>query len=112
MNETFVDIRVPDHLALSMTQHNLHDLTLSEDNVNRYKSAFLHFCGKRLDECLEILNGLFPPGQPSLTPHDPVDIWTIALCEKLVDDAPIADPRWASAFGRSGEDFHKNLYSS
>ena len=100
--DTLAEVRVPDHLALSMTQHNILDLSMSEDNVNRYKSAFLNFCAKRTEECQDILNSLFPSNVPSLTPSDPIDIWTVALCEKLIDDAPMSDPRWGSsiAIGR------------
>ena len=47
-----------------------------------------------MDECEEILRNLFPDDVASLTPHDPIDKLTIALCEKLVDDAPVGDPRW------------------
>ncbi len=102
IDDSFADIRVPDHLSLSMTQNSLMDLTQSDDNVNRYKSAFLNFCGKRVDECSEILNNLFPPNVGRTTPNDPIDLWTVALCENLVDDAPLRDPRWNATLGRAG----------
>lgn len=94
LDDTLSEIRVPDHLSLSMTQHGLLDLSTSDDSVNRYKSAFLNFCGKKMEECQDILRNLFPPNVASLTPNDPIDIFTVSLCEKLIDDAPVGDPRW------------------
>lgn len=101
MEETFSEIRVPDHLALSITQSNLIEPT-SYDDVNRYKSAMINYVNRKTDDAINILTALFPPNVPSLAPHDPLDISTVALCEKLVDDAPISDPRWMT-FGRNGK---------
>ncbi len=103
-NDSMAEVRVPDHLALSMTVQSMNDLNMSEDNVNRYKSAFLNFCAKKPEECHDILRMLFPPNVPSLTPSDPIDIWTVGLCQKLIDDAPVSDPRWGPALGR-GTDY-------
>jgi len=53
-----------------------------------------------MEECQDILVSLFPSHVPSMTPNDPIDIWTVGLCEKLIDDAPVSDPRWGASIGR------------
>jgi hypothetical protein len=103
LEESFSEIRVPDHLAFSLTQPSMMDDTANEENITRYKSAFLLFLQKKQEESLDILQRLFPSNAPSGAPHDPLDISTFALCEKLMDEAPVADPRWAASYGRSGE---------
>jgi len=57
---------------------------------------------KKQENAQEILHGLFPSNVPNMAPNDPLDKSTVALCEKLMDEAPVADPRWAATFGRSG----------
>lgn len=101
MDETLSEVRVPDHLALSITQSNPMDASAS-DEVNQYKSAMVNFVNRKTEDALNTLTCLFPPNVPSLAPHDALDISTVALCKKLVDDAPISDPRWMNNFGRHG----------
>lgn len=100
MDDTLLEIRVPDHLALSITQANIIDTTSGSDEVNRFKSAMINYVNRKTDEAINTLTLLFPANVPSLAPHDPLDISTVALCEKLVDDAPISDPRWLNNLGR------------
>lgn len=81
-----------------MTQAHLTEVDENEDTLIRYKSAFLLFLQKKMDECCAILNSLFPSNVPSLTPHDPIDSATLAIAERLIDEAPSADPRWGTSF--------------
>ncbi|ODN04961.1 hypothetical protein Ocin01_01707 [Orchesella cincta] len=103
LDDTFAEIRVPDHLALSITQPSSIVDNSTSDEVNRYKSAMVNYVNRKIDDALLTLAGLFPSNVPSLAPHDPLDKSTVALCEKLVDDAPLSDPRWMANFGRHGE---------
>lgn len=97
-NDTTVsNIRVPDHLSMSICNPN--SLSTNEE-VNNYKAAFQKFSCQLNEECIQILEELFPADVPNRAPHDPVDLLTVELCENLVDDAPPSDPRWASGLGK------------
>ncbi len=105
LDESFSDVRVPDHLALSMTQAHFVDPTdENEDTLVRYKSAFILHLQKKTDECAAILNSLFPQNSSSLNTHDSIDSATLSIAERLIDEAPSADPRWGTSFRTEDQD--------
>jgi hypothetical protein len=109
LDETFTEIKIPDHLAMSMTHQQqsvggVGDFGGNEELINRYQQAFILFLKKKVEESGAILDNLFPPNHTSLCPQDPLDLATVSFCEKLIDEPPVADPRWGSSF-RNGERF-------
>ena len=92
-------VKVPENLAADVTQYNFEDVMSSEDSVNRLKTAFLAFITKKTNDCQDIINTLFPSGAGEWSPQESIDMTAIALCEKLIDDAPPSDQRGLYAAG-------------
>ncbi|CAG7724934.1 unnamed protein product [Allacma fusca] len=111
LDSSYTDrIKVPDNLAADITQYNFDDVVMSDDNVNRLKTAFLAFITKKSNECQEIISTLFPANKSEWSPYDSIDITALALCEKLIDDAPATDQR-GGAFASSADPDHMGYRS-
>lgn len=97
-----------------MTQPYIPDLDENEDTLFRYKSAFLLYLQKKVEDCGVILNDLFPLN-PNHTVHMSqascsLDSATLSIAERLIDEAPSADPRWGTSFRNGKHRAYLSLY--
>lgn len=88
--------------VLQTTKVNLTDVSLGEvtfveadDDMKKFKSAFLLFCQGNSDEAQSICNEVFASGAD-------LDTAVLTLSQELIDDFPVSDPRWAESIPSGG----------
>ncbi|XP_064623081.1 nuclear pore complex protein Nup133-like [Lineus longissimus] len=72
------------------------ELSQSEDSVSRLKAAIVLSFQNKKQEALNILQETFPISIPA-GHNSIVDISIVQMSQDMIDDFPVADPRWAEA---------------
>lgn len=85
------------HVAVSMTDFELEELSISKDSVARMRAAFIyHIKNKNKSQSEEIIEDLFPEHTETINEIDNViDTVIVKVSEDLINDIPAADPRWS-----------------
>jgi nuclear pore complex protein Nup133 len=87
--------------CLANAGERLQDLSVSEDEVARFKAAFLHAAQGNLTKAKSMIEELFPGGLLPASDVDALlDTWVAQVSQEMVDDFPASDPRWAQSIPR------------
>ncbi|XP_015775013.1 PREDICTED: nuclear pore complex protein Nup133-like [Acropora digitifera] len=75
-----------------LTDVSIANVTFGEtdDDMKKFKSAFLLFCQGNNDEAQSICNEIFTSGAD-------LNSAVLTLSQELIDDFPVSDPRWAES---------------
>jgi nuclear pore complex protein Nup133 len=102
-DESSFSMRASSRKSIDFTLNNLGP---DQTALMRFKAAFQLYLRKEENESQAVLNELFQDASLSL------DTLCIELSEKLIDDVPLHDARWAELNNKTGKSLNSNLIIS
>lgn len=92
-----IDDSVLQTSKVHLTDVSVANVTFGEadDDMKKFKSAFLLFCQGNNDEAQSICNEIFTSGAD-------LNSAVLTLSQELIDDFPVSDPRWAESIPAGG----------
>ncbi|XP_008544817.1 nuclear pore complex protein Nup133 [Microplitis demolitor] len=86
-----------DTLTMQYSNDKIREMYYTSDGVEQLKAAFLFHLRQNKAECQQILAELFPvEEEPVMDIDASLDTLALKVANKLIDDYPANDPRWAN----------------